>query len=266
MDIATVGGIVLGFLVILLGIFASQGELGYYIDPASVFVTLGGSIAATFVSHSLARMMKLGRVLKVAFIQERYELGDVIQTIVSFSERARREGLLALEDDVEELMKKPEYQFLGKGIQLVVDGTDPELVRNIMEAELSAMMDRHNSWIKILEDFGYLAPAFGMIGTLIGLIIMLQNLGGDKSAIGAGMAVALITTLYGAIVANLVAIPIANKLTERNDEEVLVKEIMIAGVLSIQAGENPRIVKEKLMSYLPPEVRKELQEQERAER
>jgi chemotaxis protein MotA len=95
---------------------------------------------------------------------------------------------------------------------------------------------------------------------------MLQNLGGDKSAIGAGMAVALITTLYGAIVANLVAIPIANKLTERNDEEVLVKEIMIAGVLSIQAGENPRIVKEKLMSYLPPEVRKELQEQERAER
>jgi chemotaxis protein MotA len=176
--------------------------------------------------------------------------------IVTFSEKARREGLLALEDDLDEL----EDEFLRKGIQLVVDGTDPEIIRNIMETELNHMQSRHLDGIKIFEDWGALAPAFGMIGTLIGLIIMLANIE-DKSAIGPGMSTALITTLYGAILGNLVFIPIANKLSWVNNQEVLLREIMIEGTLSIQSGDNPRIVKEKLISFLPPEIRAQVEEE-----
>jgi chemotaxis protein MotA len=177
--------------------------------------------------------------------------------IVTFSEKARREGLLALEDDLDEL----EDDFLRKGIQLVVDGTDPEIIRNIMETELNNMQTRHEQGIKVFEDWGLFAPAFGMIGTLIGLIIMLQNLGGDQSAIGSGMSAALITTLYGAVFANSVLIPIANKLIYVNEQEILIREIMIEGTLSIQSGDNPRIVKEKLVSFLPPEIRAMVEEE-----
>jgi chemotaxis protein MotA len=176
--------------------------------------------------------------------------------IVTFSEKARREGLLALEDDLDEL----DDEFLRKGIQLVVDGTDPEIIRNIMETELNHMESRHATGIKVFEDWGIFAPAFGMIGTLIGLILMLANIE-DKSAIGPGMSTALITTLYGAILANLVFIPVANKLTTVNNQEILIREIMIEGTLSIQSGDNPRIVKEKLVSFLPPEVRAQVEEE-----
>jgi chemotaxis protein MotA len=176
--------------------------------------------------------------------------------IVTFSEKARREGLLALEDDLDEL----EDIFLRKGIQLVVDGTDPEIIRNIMETELNNMISRHQDGIKIFEDWGAFAPAFGMIGTLIGLILMLSNIE-DKSAIGPGMSTALITTLYGAFLANLVFLPIAAKLAFVDKQEVLLREIMIEGTLSIQSGDNPRIVKEKLVSFLTPEMRAQVDEE-----
>jgi len=184
------------------------------------------------------------------------EAGRIISMIVTFSEKARREGLLALEDDLDEL----EDEFLRKGIQLVVDGTDPEIIRNIMETELNNMQSRHGEGIKIFEDWGIFAPAFGMIGTLIGLILMLSNIE-DKSAIGPGMSTALITTLYGALLANLVFITIANKLSYVNDQEILLREIMIEGTLSIQSGDNPRIVKEKLISFLPSDVRAQVEEE-----
>jgi chemotaxis protein MotA len=258
MDIATIGGIGIGFFVIIVGIVISGGVGGLFgfISIASVFITVGGSFAAIMVSNTMGRTFGLMKVAMNAVRIRPMEAGRIISMIVTFSEKARREGLLALEDDLDEL----DDEFLRKGIQLVVDGTDPEIIRNIMETELNHMQSRHNEGIKIFEDWGIFAPAFGMIGTLIGLILMLANIE-DKSAIGPGMSTALITTLYGAILANLVFIPVANKLAYVNDQEILIREIMIEGTLSIQSGDNPRIVKEKLVSFLPPEIRAQVEEE-----
>ncbi|MFQ3621645.1 MAG: MotA/TolQ/ExbB proton channel family protein, partial [Spirochaetales bacterium] len=176
--------------------------------------------------------------------------------VVEFSERARREGLLALEDNLQEL----DDEFMRKGIQLVVDGTDPEIIKSILYNELNQIQERHATAIKVFEDWGKLAPAFGMIGTLIGLVAMLAKLE-DKSSIGSGMAVALITTLYGAILANLILIPIGTKLVDRDKTETLTKEIIIEGILSIQSGDNPRILLEKLIAFLPPAQRESLKQE-----
>jgi len=263
MDIATLGGLAIGFFVIITGIIVAGGIGGLYsfISIPSVFITLGGSFAAIMASNTLGRTLGIMKVTMNAIRVKPLEAGRIISMIVTFSEKARREGLLALEDDLDEL----EDAFLRKGIQLVVDGTDPEIIRNIMETELNNMQARHQEGIKFFEDWGFLAPAFGMIGTLIGLIIMLSNIE-DKSAIGPGMSTALITTLYGALLANLVLIPIANKLTYVNNQEILMREIMIEGTLSIQSGDNPRIVKEKLVSFLPPEIRAQVEEETGGER
>jgi len=258
MDLATLGGLAVGFFVIVVAIVIAGGVGGLFsfISVSSVFITVGGSFAAILISNTLPKALGLMRIVMNAVRTKPMEAGRIISMIVTFSEKARREGLLALEDDLDEL----EDDFLRKGIQLVVDGTDPEIIRNIMETELNNMQVRHQEGIKIFEDWGILAPAFGMIGTLIGLILMLSNIE-DKSAIGPGMSMALITTLYGAVLANLVFIPIANKLTYVNNQEVLIREIMIEGTLSIQSGDNPRIVKEKLISFLPPEVRAQVEEE-----
>jgi chemotaxis protein MotA len=259
MDIATLGGLGIGFFVLIVGIIVAGGGVGSligFVSISSVFITIGGSFAAIMVSNTLSRTLGLMKVVMNAVRVKPLEEGRIISMIVTFSEKARREGLLALEDDLDEL----EDDFLRKGIQLVVDGTDPEIIRNIMETELNHMQARHLDGIKIFEDWGALAPAFGMIGTLIGLIIMLANIE-DKSAIGPGMATALITTLYGAVLGNLVFIPLANKLSWVNNQEVLLREIMIEGTLSIQSGDNPRIVKEKLISFLPPDVRAQVEEE-----
>ena len=203
--------------------------------------------------HPLSYILGMGKILRYAFFSPEVNAKEMIITLVSFSEKARREGLLALEDDLDEL----DDEFLKKGIQLVVDGTDPELVRRIMETELEHIIERHEKGKKVFEDWGYLAPAFGMIGTLMGLILMMVNLE-DKSAIGPGMSTALITTLYGAIMANSVFLPIASKLEIRANEEILLKMIMIEGTLSIQSGDNPRIVRDKLIAFLEPSQREEI--------
>jgi chemotaxis protein MotA len=259
MDIATLGGIAIGLFTLIVGIIITggMGSFRVFISISSVFITIGGSFAAVLASNTLSRTFGLMKVMRNALRIQSFEPGRIISMIVTFSEKARREGLLALEDDLDEL----DDDFLRKGIQLVVDGTDPEIIRNIMDTELNNMQTRHEQGIKIFEDWGGFAPAFGMIGTLIGLIVMLQNLGGDQSAIGSGMSAALITTLYGAVFANAVLIPIANKLSYVNDQEVLIREIMIEGTLSIQSGDNPRIVKEKLVSFLPPEIRAMVEEE-----
>jgi chemotaxis protein MotA len=247
MDIATLGGIVAGFTFIILGIIFAKGNPLLFFDAASIMVTVGGSFAALCVSNPLGKILSVGKVIKNAFFTPNNNPNEMIITLVSFSEKARREGLLALEDDLDEL----DDDFLRKGIQLVVDGTDPEMVKRIMETEIEQMIDRHDAMRKIFEDWALLAPAFGMIGTLLGLILMLVNIE-DKSAIGPGMSAALITTFYGTIMANLLFQPIANKLEIRGNEEVLMKLVMIEGTLSIQSGDNPRLVKDKLIAYLEP--------------
>ena len=250
MDIGTIGGMAAGFVFIALGIIFAKGNPGMFLDPASVMITLGGSFSALCVSNPLQRIFKIWVVAQNAFFPKKANPDELIITLVSFSEKARREGLLALEDDLGEV----DDTFLRKGIQLVVDGTDPELVRRIMETELENIMSRHDEMRKIFEDWALFAPAFGMIGTLMGLILMLVNIE-DKSAIGPGMSAALITTFYGVIVANLIMQPLANKLELVGNEEVLLKYIMIEGTLSIQSGDNPRIVKDKLISFLEPSKR-----------
>ncbi|MGB4379519.1 MAG: motility protein A [Limnochordia bacterium] len=245
MDLSLLLGVVLGFGLIGVSI-AISGHLGAYWDFESVLITLGGSMAATMVNFSIKELASVWHVMKVAITSKETNPNEIIATIVRFAEISRREGLLALEERAQEL----DEPFLQKGIQLVVDGTDPELVRGILEIELNYMEERHSVGQRIFERMGGYCPAFGMIGTLIGLIMMLQQ-ADDAGNLVKGMGVALITTLYGVILANLVFLPIADRLRLKNDKEVLVKEIMIEGILSIRAGENPRIVEEKLNAFLP---------------
>ncbi|MGE5559977.1 MAG: motility protein A [Chloroflexota bacterium] len=252
MDLATIIGLVAGILIFLNALTANGSLMTFY-DWPSIQITLGGALFATMINFPMANFIGMGAVLKKVFISKSMNPSAVISTLVSFAEKARREGLLALEDDASKL----EDPFLQKGLGLVVDGTDPELVRNILETELAFLEDRHKAGASLFEVLGTYAPAFGLVGTVIGLIQMLKQLD-DPSTIGAGMATALITTFYGAILANFILLPMAGKLKIKSAEEILLREVMIEGILSIQAGDNPRIVEEKLKAFLAPKMRKSL--------
>jgi len=210
-----------------------------------------GTIGAVIWSFPGEILRTTPGALKSAFIANDPNLLAMVQTIVSFAEKARREGLLALESDVADLQD----EFLKKSIQLVVDGTDPELVKAILDTEIGILEDRHSASKAVFDTAAELSPAFGMMGTLVGLIDMLGNLN-DASKLGPGMAVALITTMYGSMMANMLCIPTSKKLTARSSKEVVSMELMVEGILAIQAGENPRIVEEKLKVFLPPKMRK----------
>lgn len=193
--------------------------------------------------------------MKLAFQERVLDPGQVIHTIIDLSNVARKEGLLALEEAASGI----EEPFLKKGIMLVVDGTDPDLVRGILETDLACLEDRHKKVIGFWEKWAEMGPAWGMIGTLIGLINMLYNME-DSSSIGPSMATALVTTFYGSLIANWICTPIANKLKTNNEKEVMMKEVTIEGLLSIQAGENPRVIEEKLKSFLSPSARDNMAE------
>ena len=254
MDIASIAGLGLCTAAIIFGIISSAGgDLGgflTFIDVPSIIITVGGSFSAVMASCSMDDFIggfkSFGLVLK----QPNFELAKIIQKIIDLSNIARKEGLLSLEEAAGDL----DDAFLKKGILLIVDGTDPELVRAIMETELISMDERHKTRIGFWEAVGSMGPAWGMIGTLIGLILMLQDMS-DPSSIGPSMAVALITTLYGSLLANWICTPVASKLKADNSLEMQAKEIMIEGLLSIQAGENPRVIEEKLKSFLAPKDR-----------
>ncbi|RKY77154.1 motility protein A, partial [candidate division KSB1 bacterium] len=252
MDIATIIGIVAGIFLILLSIMM-KGALNAFIDPGSMLIVIGGTFAATLINYPLPEMIGVIGVVKKAFLHKAPDPRDTIKQIVKFAEVARREGILALEDQ----MNTVEDSFLRQGLQLAVDGTEPELMRTILGTEISYLQERHEAGKGIFQSMGAYAPAFGMIGTLIGLVLMLSSMD-DPSAIGPGMAVALITTFYGAVLANLIFLPIAGKLKTRSNQEVMNKELIMEGVLSIQSGDNPRIVEQKLISFLPPKIRSDL--------
>ncbi|NLK09128.1 MAG: motility protein A [Firmicutes bacterium] len=249
MDVSTVIGIVAG-ISLLMAAIAADGSLFGFWDIPSILVVLGGTVAATLVNHSLSDVTRVMGMVRVAFTRQTYSGTELIDQLVDLAEKARREGLLAMEEEANQI----EDAFLKKGIQLIVDGTDPDLVRSVLEIELAFQEERHRAGQGIFEDMGAYAPAFGMIGTLIGLINMLADID-DAEKIAPGMALALITTLYGSVLANLVFLPIAGKLRSRSDEEVLYRQIMTEGILSIQAGENPRLVEEKLTAFLSPQQR-----------
>lgn len=241
----------MGFVLIIWGILSGGVSIMAFVDVPSIIIVLGGSFAAVFVAYPLNKVLGIGNIFKHTITLSKISTSDIINKIIELANVARREGLLALEEAVDQVND----DFLKKGVMLIVDGTDPELVKNILETEISYMEGRHSEGKGMLDTLGSLGPAFGMIGTLIGLVAMLKNLD-DPSSIGPSMAVALITTFYGSVIANLIFIPMSNKVNLKSKEEVLVREIMVEGLLSIQAGENPRIIEEKLKAFLPPSLRK----------
>lgn len=249
MDLATIVGFLGVFGFVVFGILVG-GELSYFIDPPSVLITVGGTIMATVMNFPLSALKELPKVTVKAFRSNQQDPASLIQALVGFAVRARREGLLALESET----AAASDPFLKKGLGLVVDAVDPEMVRSILETDLAALEERHKVGISMYETMATFGPAFGLIGTLIGLVIMLQNLS-DPSTIGPAMAVALLTTFYGSVIASMICTPIAGKLKVRSQEEVLVKELMIEGILAIQAGEGPSVITEKLNSFLSPKQR-----------
>jgi len=250
LDIATLGGWALGIFFIVFGILQGGTGMGAFVDTGSVLIVIGGTFAGFFVAFPLGNVLGIGKVIGKAVQNSSYNTAEIIKKVIDLANIARREGLLALEEAVSEIND----DFLQKGVMLIVDGTDPELVKNILETELSYIEGRHATGKGLFAQLGSLAPAFGMIGTLIGLVAMLKNLS-DPSSIGPSMAVALLTTFYGSVLANLFFLPVENKLGIKSGEELLVREIMIEGLLSIQAGENPRIIEEKLKAFLAPSIR-----------
>ena len=255
MDISTIAGLGLGVVMILMSMMLGGSGMGVYINVPSVLMVIGGSFGALMISNPLTRVLHIMQYINIIVQEKKYPLEQTISSLISFSERARREGLLVLEDEIEDVQD----DFLKNGIQLVVDGTDPEIIKAVMYNDIAQLEQRHEVGAKLFGDWGSLAPAFGMIGTLAGLIAMLANLD-DPDAIGSGMALALITTMYGSILANLVLIPFKNKLEDRHRDEMLLRDIMTEGVLSIQAGDNPNILKYKLVSFLDPSRRREMLE------
>lgn len=244
MDLTTVLGLFVG-VAVLVWAMMRDGTLMIFWDLPSLLLVVGGTLAATMVSMPMDQLRNVFALLRVAFGGRTRSVDEVISLLVHFAEKARREGLLAMEDEASEL----DDPFLRKGLQLVVDGVDPELVREVLETEIHFLEERHAAGRRVFQVAGNFAPAFGMMGTVIGLIRMLADLT-DAEAIGAGMALALITTFYGAVLANVVLLPIANKLQVKSEQEVLIMQLMVQGILSIQAGENPRIVEEKLEAFL----------------
>ncbi len=250
MDITSLLGIVLGMAMVIFGILSNKADLFGYIDVASVIITIGGSITGVLGSNKLGDFINGFKSIALVFKEDAMDPGEVIGNVINLANVARKEGLLALEEASNDI----DDPFLKKGIMLVVDGTDPELVRGILETELTCLEDRHKKVIGFWEKWAELGPAWGMIGTLIGLVNMLNNME-DASAIGPAMAVALLTTLYGSMIANWLCTPIASKMKVNNDLEIIVKDVMVEGLLSIQAGENPRVIEEKLKSFLSPAIR-----------
>jgi chemotaxis protein MotA len=260
LDLASLLGLIFCLAVVIFGILYGQDGLSVllnFYDPPSILITLGGAFFCVLIMSSslkgfLNNLKSFSLIMKVIPSNEE----NTIRNIIELSNVARKEGLLALEEAANGI----DDEFLKKGVLLIVDGTDPELVRSILETELSCIEDRHSGTIGFWDSLAAMGPAWGMIGTLIGLINMLQKMD-DPSAIGPAMAVALITTFYGAFLANWICIPISTKLKANNSQEIRIKEVMVEGLLSIQAGENPRVIEEKLKSFLSPARRAAMKEE-----
>ncbi|MBN2126544.1 MAG: MotA/TolQ/ExbB proton channel family protein [Deltaproteobacteria bacterium] len=249
MDIATLVGIISAFALVLTAITLG-GSIALFINIPSMMIVVGGTLGATMINYPLPDILKVFKVVKNAFFHRKHTAQGMISSFVSLAGTARREGILALESAINDMND----EFMRKGLQLSVDGLEPGSIREILHTEILAIQERHKLGSEIFTTLGTFAPALGMIGTLIGLVQMLQNMQ-DPSAIGPSMAVALLTTFYGALLANILCLPIAGKLKNRSSDEVLLKDLMTEGIVSIAKGDNPRILEQKLNAYLPPKVR-----------
>lgn len=259
MDIATIVGMVVCFGLMIFGMVWGKSFLAVmsFIDIPSVLITIGGTLFCMMAqSKSIPAFITSLKSLSMVMQVKEYNEAEAINNIINLSNVARKEGLLALEEAANNI----EDDFLKKGVLLIVDGTDPELVRNILETELNCIEERHEANAVFWDRAAALGPAWGMIGTLIGLINMLKDLS-DLSSVGPNMSVALVTTFYGSVIANWLCTPTANKMRDNSAAEIRIKEILVEGLLSIQAGENPRVIEEKLKSFLAPADRSAIGEQ-----
>ncbi|HOD49579.1 MAG TPA: MotA/TolQ/ExbB proton channel family protein [Candidatus Hydrogenedentes bacterium] len=252
MDIATLVGLISGITLVVVSILMG-GHPGVFWSASSVVIVVGGTLASTLINFPLGDVLSVLNTVKNAFFHKETPPENLIPKLVGFATIARREGILALESHAGEAGD----EFLERSVQLAIDGTAPELIKDILTTELAFMEDRHAMGQAILLAMGTFAPAFGMIGTLIGMVQMFVTLD-DPSKIGEGMAVAVLTTLYGALLANVVFLPAAGKLKVRTSNELLAKELVIEGILSIQSGDNPRVVEQKLKAFVSPAVRRQV--------
>lgn len=252
-DMLTSVGLLAGIGFVLFGILSGdKSAVKGFISPAAFAITVGGSFAAILINYPIEQVKKMGKIFAASFKTISVSNTELIQQFSNLSKKARREGLLSLEDEID----KFDDEYLRKGLQMVVDGIEPEVIKDILELEVAEMAARHKMNSGMYKSWATFAPAFGMVGTLIGLIQMLANLS-DADALAVGMANALVTTFYGSLLANLFLLPFANNLEYKSNMEVSNKEMMIEGILGIQSGVNPRIVEEKLVTYLSPAEKKE---------
>ncbi|HQH71441.1 MAG TPA: motility protein A [bacterium] len=252
MDISTVVGFIFCYGCILLSIFMMEGSsLKTYIDLPGMIITFGGVFAVVLVGFPLPRVLRTIKIVFQAFSDKPINTLDTIYQLIEFSESARRSGILSLEPQLPEV-KDP---FVRAGLSLVIDGVEPALIEDILNTDIAILEDRHAKGAAVFSYMAMVAPAIGMMGTILALITVLKNLD-EPSSIGPSMAVALCTTLYGVFMAYTILNPLASKLKTKSQEEVIHKKMVIEGIMSIQAGDNPRILEQKLMVFLPPEMRK----------
>lgn len=246
MDLASTIGFLLAVIFMAVAVILGGGSAGAFIDVASIIVTIGGALATVLMMFPLKTTFRLPKVCLSVFFYKAPDIAGLIELIVNLTESARREGLLALEQRISEMDK--DNAFLALGLQMAVDGSPPELIDSVMRAEMEMRYNTSKEGKTLMDQLGKMGPAFGMIGTLLGLILMLGNLS-DPDALGPGMAVAMITTLYGAVLANVVCIPFSEKLGYNAKQELLAMEIALRGVMAIRDGDSPRSVQQKLNAF-----------------
>ena len=257
MDIATIIGIVTGFGLMIAAILMGGGMV-WFINYPSLMIVVGGTIGVTLINYPLGAVFGVMSVIKNALFHKESSPVEIIKNLVEFSRVARREGILALQS----MIKNVDDEFLIKGINLAIDGLEPQVIGDILDTELEQLENRHKFGAEVFTTMGAFAPAMGMMGTLIGLVQMLQQMD-DPSSIGPAMAVALLTTFYGVVIANLICLPIAGKLKTRSTQEVLFKQLMLEGIKAIQSGDNPRIVEQKLNAFIEPKKRGQITSEEK---
>lgn len=249
MDIATIVGVVSAFGLVLIAIVMGGG-VNLFINVPALLIVVGGTIGATLINYPLKDVLGVFSVVKHALFTRNTSVNGVIKRFMDFAQKTRKEGILSLENE----LKDVNDEFLKKGVQLSIDGLEPQEIKIILDTEIDFIQSRHRLGAEVFTTMGMFAPALGMIGTLVGLVQMLQSME-DPSTIGPAMAVALLTTFYGSIMANIFCLPIAGKLKTRSKEEMLTKELAIQGIISLSNGDNPRIIEQKLQAFIPPNQR-----------
>jgi len=241
-------GIVLAFGLVVSAIGSG---ISSFIDPSSMLIVIGGTIGVLLVGYPLPKCISVIGIVMKTFMYKVDKGSEVIAKLVELAQTVRKDGILALESEVGSI----ENEFMSKGLQMAIDGQEPSSIEEILYMEMEKVADRHTLGADMFTAIGTYAPSMGMIGTLVGLVLMLQNMS-DPSSIGPSMSIALLTTFYGALMANIIFLPMSGKLKTRSKEELLIREIIVVGIQSLVAGENPRIMEQKLLGYLPPKERK----------